>query len=551
MNKMRKLSALICAGALVMTSVVPAWAAQISSSDGAVENMGEQGVSFDSIQLPAIADGTYDFTLDPEKLLKTYGGAAYAAADSTFIFTATDAVATLTYEKGTAPNVTDEKVYYQTKAAATNLTGLEGALEVVDSKVTGFKTAATNKEFYVYIPDRSSEQTIEQARGKYELIVPAGDNANLEKYFTVTYPSDTTVTLTFKGDKELDLESAVPNVCNGKLYTNSWTQLTEDFDKYVTIAADGTVTINEGVTLSAMKSDGTTPLDIDASKIIYKEATTKKASTSEKVKIVNKSSKDKTVKVKVNVTNGDGLEFADDATKAAALDKTKASVFLRISNGTAANDVYVKKNTVDDVNTYSAVAAFDVDGVDTTVAGTVETYMAGVDEKTGGHIFNAYLNPVADTAYSNVEFTLQGGAVDVAGIADADEKKAAQGVWNAYAESLRSASTVIKPGVTVVYDIKDKVDKVTGTETALTGEVSFNDDGTAWFDLGTGVKPEEATDVQLVATTDGSEDVYALKLSDCGMDGTWMGVPYDAAGDAETLTVLVKIDTKVYKQQLW
>lgn len=67
MNKMRKLSALICAGALVMTSVVPAWAAQISSSDGAVENMGEQGVSFDSIQLPAIADGTYDFTLDPEK----------------------------------------------------------------------------------------------------------------------------------------------------------------------------------------------------------------------------------------------------------------------------------------------------------------------------------------------------------------------------------------------------------------------------------------------------------------------------------------------------
>ena len=90
-------------------------------------------------------------------------------------------------------------------------------MEVVDSKVTGFKTAATNKEFYVYIPDRSSEQTIEQARGKYELIVPAGDNANLEKYFTVTYPSDTTVTLTFKGDKELDLESAVPNVCNGAL----------------------------------------------------------------------------------------------------------------------------------------------------------------------------------------------------------------------------------------------------------------------------------------------------------------------------------------------
>ena len=29
MNKMRKLSALICAGALVMTSVVPAWAAHI------------------------------------------------------------------------------------------------------------------------------------------------------------------------------------------------------------------------------------------------------------------------------------------------------------------------------------------------------------------------------------------------------------------------------------------------------------------------------------------------------------------------------------------
>lgn len=551
MNKMRKLSALICAGALVVTSVVPAWAAQTSNSDGAVENMGEQGVSFDSIQLPAIADGTYDFTLDPEKLLKSYGGAAYTAADSTFIFTATDAAAALTYEQGTAPNVTDEKVYYQVKNAEADLTGLEGALEVASSKVTGFKTAATNKEFYVYIPDRSSEEAIEQARGKYELIVPAGDNANLEKYFTVTYPTATTVTLAFEGDKELDLESTVPNVCNGKLYVNGWSELTGDFDKYVTIAADGTVTIKEGVKLSAMKSDGLTPIAIDASKIIYNKATTKKASASEKVKIVNKSSKDKTVKVKVNVTNGDGLEFADDATKAAALDKTKASVFLRITNGTPAKDVYVKKTTVDDVNTYSAVAAFDVTGVDTTAAGKVETYMAGVDEKTGGHIFNAYLNPVADSSYNSVEFYLEGGAVDVNGISDADQKKAAQKVWNAYAESLRSSSTVIKPGVTVVYDIKDKVTKVTGTETALSGEVSFNDDGTAWFDLGTGVKPAEATDVQLVATVDGSEDVYAVKMSDCGTDGTWMGVPYEAAGDADTLTVLVKIDTKVYKQKLW
>lgn len=552
MNKMRKLSALVCAGALVMTSVVPAWAAQTSNSDGAVENMGEQGVSFDSIVLPAIADGTYDFTLDPEKLLKTYGGAAYTAADSTFIFTATDTAASLAYEKGTAPNVTDEKVYSQAKTAAADNTGLEGALDVADSKVTGFKASATNKEFYVYIPDRSSEEAIAQARGKYELIVPAGDGANLEKYFTVTYPTATTVSLAFKGDKELDLESEVPNVCNGKLYTNDWVQVTKDFDQYVTIE-DGKVTgIKEGVKLATKKSDGSAAIDItDATKITYKAATTKKAATSEKVTIVNKSSKDKTVKVKVNVTNGDGLEFADDATKAAALDKTKASVFLRVSNGTAINDVYVKKTTVDDVNTYSAVAAFDVSGVDTTVAGTVETYMAGIDEKTGGHIFNAYLNPVADSAYSKVEFTLQGGAVDVAGISDADQKKAAQKVWNDYAESLRSSSTVVKPGVTVVYDIKDKVTKVTGTDVALTGEVSFNDDGTAWFDLGTGVKPEEATDVQLVATTDGSEDVYALKRSDCGTDGTWMGVPYDAAGDADTVTVLVKIDTKVYKQKLW
>ena len=40
MNKMKRLSALVCAGALVM-STVPAYAAVTSNGNGAVENLGE------------------------------------------------------------------------------------------------------------------------------------------------------------------------------------------------------------------------------------------------------------------------------------------------------------------------------------------------------------------------------------------------------------------------------------------------------------------------------------------------------------------------------
>lgn len=40
MNKMKRLSALVCAGALVM-STVPAYAAVTSNGNGGVENLGE------------------------------------------------------------------------------------------------------------------------------------------------------------------------------------------------------------------------------------------------------------------------------------------------------------------------------------------------------------------------------------------------------------------------------------------------------------------------------------------------------------------------------
>ena len=188
--------------------------------------------------------------------------------------------------------------------------------------------------------------------------------------------------------------------------------------------------------------------------------------------------------------------------------------------------------------TYSAVAEIAVSGVDVSASSSdIITYMGDIEDATGGHQFKAYLKPTMN--YQKAEFTLVGIANSDATGADA---------WDAYAESLRTSATNMRPGITVVYDILDDVTKLTKTDT-VSSEISWPADGWAWFDLG---ETDAPTSVQLVAN-EGTDDeaVYALKSSDYSQSASFIGVNPAKAGGPQKLTVLIQVGAKVYEKVLW
>ncbi len=519
MNKMKRLSALVCAGALVM-STVPAYAAVTSSGNGAVENLGEQGVSFDSIVLPTMPEGTYDFTLDPQKLLKKYGGTAYATGD-TVIFNNQKKAASLALADTVTDSATDKKIYYEDKVKEADTTNLKAAITADGLNSISAVTAG----FFVWTPDTSSAEKIAQGAGKWVELT----KDNIKTYVDVQITEPTTgvfavgtVAMHGEGGTQSD-------ACDGEVYKSGWVDLgTKDVHDYVTVGTDGAITIKEGVKLAYKKTDGTA-VALDATKLAYTAAERQNTKTSDKATIVNKSSSDKVVKVKVSVTNGDGLEFTNGTTLAT----DKASLYLAITDGSTPTYVQKKENAETKAVSYTATASFSLAKPSTTAV----TYMAGIDDKTGGHIYNSYL--AADMSYNSVDFYLEGVANDDAAGEDA---------WDAYAKSLRSATTTVKPGITVVYDIQDDVTKLTKTDT-VSASISWPADGFAWFDLGTADTAEE---VQLVAAdADGDETVYALKSSDYSQADTFIGVNPAKAGGPQKLSALIKVGAKVYEKVLW
>ncbi len=474
-------------------------------------------------------EGTYDFVLDPAGLLATYGGSNYTAGKTVY-FNAESTAAKL--EVATSVTGADGKFYRDgVVEEATGFPTLKAAIEVDsnDKKtITGFGGAGNTKKFYVWAPDATSTQS----DGRYKELT----KDNILNYCDVTIDTSGAVTgVTIKNGKT---ESTIND---GKVYVDGKVELNftatgeDKMSDYVTIT-DGAVTAltsNKMYTKASTGGAFTEVTVIDSVK--YTPATRVYTDTSDKATIVNKSSSDKKVKVKVSVTNGDGLDFvaADTFT-----DKTKAGVSLAISDGTNKEYVTKKENAITNEVTYSAVAEISVAGVDVSASSTdIIKYMGDTEDATGGHQFKAYLKPTM--TYQKANFTLIGVANS------ASDGTAA---WDAYAESLRTSVTNMRPGITVVYDIQDDVTKLPMT-TTVSAEVSWGNDGLAWFDLGESDAP---TEVQLVATAaDGDETIYVLKASAYSQSGTYFGLDYSKANGAKGATALVKVGTKVYEKVLW
>ena len=95
MKKFSKLISLLCVGAMLFSSMTVF--AEEATGDGALENATTTDVSFDTFVVPTMPAGTYDFTLDPQKLLNEYDPAQYPTA-GTFYFKSVTTPAPITIQ---------------------------------------------------------------------------------------------------------------------------------------------------------------------------------------------------------------------------------------------------------------------------------------------------------------------------------------------------------------------------------------------------------------------------------------------------------------------
>ena len=175
-------------------------------------------------------DGTYDFTLDPQKLLQQYGGAAYASGD-TVIFNNQKDAAKLELAATVTDSATDKKIYYETKVKESDTTNLKAAITADGADSISAVTAG----FFVWTPDTSSAEKIAQGAGKWVELT----KDNIKTYVDITISEPTpgtfavgTVTMHSQGGTQDD-------ACDGQVYKNGWADLgTNDVNDYVTVGTD-------------------------------------------------------------------------------------------------------------------------------------------------------------------------------------------------------------------------------------------------------------------------------------------------------------------------
>ena len=210
--------------------------------------------------------------------------------------------------------------------------GLKNAVQVADSAIVDVEEG-----FYLWVPDASSEEKIAEGAGRFESIT----KDNINHYYDIIYTSD---------GMSIDSISAVSSktlttVTDGHIYRDGYLKIdTDHIADHITLNEDDTAVV-EYKNIYKKKKDAA---DNDSAYSEVKEEDVTLippanhfTNKSNKATIVNKSSVDKTVRVKVNVLNGDGLHFADSSN---FTDHSKPSIYLAIADDTpAANEKPVLK----------------------------------------------------------------------------------------------------------------------------------------------------------------------------------------------------------------
>lgn len=451
MKKFKRLATLACAGTMLVSQVIPAFAedSTINGNVG-VENDNSSLSGVYDVVLPASETTAYDFTIDPDGLLSKYSSAT-SALDKVLFKTNTPE----SFKADTTFAATRKFVVkgYKEDTSLTELKKLlmtSGAEKKPDEVDALLSQDANN--YAVWVPV-ATEEGIAAAKGEFKRIE---DYETLQKYITVDVDTATGKIkgLTTKGtaydsvtDSTDNSNLIGENVFDGYLYKEGYVDIADaDLGEYVNVDSEGTMELvadSQERELLDVKADGTDEKPADVANIKYTPASTSYDSECDDIVITNKSLGSVAVSVDINVNTDSGLKFTKDNTFAA-----KEDIYLGLQvkklDGTFAEKAAVEQKSDKEGNVLSCKtsATFAVAGV--ADAGSIK-YQGkddDRDEATNSHNYHTYVTH--DSSPSSVTLNLK------AAINETDTD------WNEYVKELRGG-TKTRPTPSFVFAFNEEL----------------------------------------------------------------------------------------------
>lgn len=464
MKKFRKVLALALVASMTMTSV--AFADEVTtnvefSDQGGVENDNSVLPTFAHCVLPTMNDGTYNFIVDVDGLLKEYDSVNYD--NSTVYFNALKTAAKLEF---IGTDTSKFGLATLEKVVDTGCVELAKMFEDTNADGVVDEVAEFTAKFYVWAPNGTA------GAGAYKEITK-------DNYATYVDVTSTTGTITVT-PKTHNVGTA-DTVFDGNIYKEVYTALA-DMTKaatYVTYendaisAVDGLYYTADNTATPAptytklVVADADTGETVANTVIKYVEEVRTNTKTSDLAKIVNKAYNPVAVKVAVEVKNvsDDYMTFAT-AESAFGATPDKAELYIAITDNAGTPNTKAVDATKKTAEMYYVIGGIDAD--------TLNQYQLKTPtvDTTGSHTYVNY--EAASTTPSSASFAITGAA-------NANDKD----VWADYVAALEdSESGVVRPEINVVFSFEN-VEEVATTVDATTTYAYVGDVATYTVNGGT------------------------------------------------------------------
>lgn len=474
----KKVLSLTCVFTMLASTTV--FGANESTGGSIIENDNSVAPSYLNCVLPSVNAGTYDFTIDVDGLLDRFDTVGTYDSNSNIYFNAQEDAATLAAKDGTSALYIKKKVVDSN--AATDISGL--LVGEAD------KTAYESTLYYVWQPDRTSDDTIAEGKGMWTLITAD----NIDSFFDITIDASAgeITAVAMKTDY-----ASMPVVWDGNIYKVTYETISaEDAATYVT-AYDETLktisTLEAGLFLSA---DASAFTPATTSNVTYTPATRQFVNVSDVATVVNKSTFPVAVSVNVSVTNENHGLVMGSAADFLGENDAEANIYMAIKSG----------SNFAALDEEATATAYYVLGAATATTTTYQGEDTDIDTLTGSHNYYQYVSP--DVTYAEQAFALT---------ATANENYD----WDAYIEAVL-AEEITKPEIKVVYDFV-QVEEFDDDD-ADTGKTYADEEGTVYV--------TEISDGWASLSSLG--DTFKMKLRDGAYTYSFVEVP---SGSLTALTI--------------